>query len=347
MLQTLSRPRVLLAATVFLAVSFAWAYWQTFEELALAWSSDPQYSHGYFVPVFAVVLLWLRRAEAPKPWLQPSWWGLPILVLTLAGWVYAARYAYLTPDPLSILPVTVGLVLLVGGLPLLKWSWPAIAFLVFMFPLHPRLIGILAEPLQRIATDSSTYALQTLGIPAQADGTVIYLSEVHLGIVEACSGLRMLIVFFALTTAIILVKRPRWLEKTVLLLSVVPIAVVANVIRITVTGVLHETVGSQLANLVFHDLAGWLMILLGIGLLRLELLVLPAFIIVVDTPKPAVAALRLARAKEGTVPEVVAEGGKRASPPPLAITDKGRTAPALQVTESYLKPKTPPHRCGA
>jgi len=333
MMQTLSRPRVLLAATVFLAVSFAWAYWQTFVEMAALWSSDPQYSHGYFVPVFAVVLLWLRRAEAPKTWLQPSWWGLAILALTLAGWVVAARYAYMTPDPLSILPVMVGIVLLVGGLPLLKWSWPAIAFLVFMFPLHPRLNLILAKPLQRIATECSTYALQTMGFTAQAEGTVIYLTEVRMGIVEACSGLRMLNVFIALTIAIYLVKRPRWPETTVLFLSAVPIAVVANVIRITVTGVLHETVGSRLANLVFHDLAGWLMILLGIGLLRLELFLLPYFLTVVEASKPTVPTLRLAKAKEDRVPEVVAEGGKRVAPPPLAITDKGRMAPSLQVKE--------------
>jgi exosortase/archaeosortase family protein len=108
---------------------------------------------------------------------------------------------------------------------------------------------------------------------------VILLNEVELNVVEACSGLRMLVVFFAFATAVaLIVKRPLW-EKLLLLVSAIPIALVVNVLRITATGVLFETVSSQAAKLVFHDLAGWLMMPVALVLLGLELQLLKRLVI--------------------------------------------------------------------
>src|SRR5262245_34996726 len=63
-----------LALAVVLA-SLLWAYWTTLAEAVQKWSHDPQYSHGYLVPAFAVALLWLRRAAFPTASIRPSWWG--------------------------------------------------------------------------------------------------------------------------------------------------------------------------------------------------------------------------------------------------------------------------------
>src|SRR5205823_12397771 len=97
----------------------------------------------------------------------------------------------------------------------------------------------------------STYALQTFGFAAFAEGNVIRMGEVHIGVVEACSGLSMLVIFFALSTAVaIVVSRPLW-ERLLLAASAIPIALASNVTRITVTGALHKLVGPELANYVF------------------------------------------------------------------------------------------------
>jgi exosortase len=284
-------PLTLAILAVGVLASFCWAYAATFTDLATAWSSDPQYSHGYLVPAFALFLLWLRRRQAPTPLVNPAWWAVPILALLLGGWVLAARLSYITPDQLSIPLVVACVVLILGGWPLLRWSWPAVAFLCFMIPLHPRLKDILTHPLQRLATETSAFLLQMMGFNAQSEGTILYLTETDLGVVEACSGLRMLLLFFALTTAILILRKPRWYETVVLLLSAAPIAVLANIIRITVTAVLHETVGPRLADLVFHDLAGWFMVLLGVALLWIEIGLLPYFIQPVTPNAPAVTVL--------------------------------------------------------
>ncbi|MBL8798357.1 MAG: exosortase/archaeosortase family protein, partial [Planctomycetia bacterium] len=237
-----------------------WAYWTTLTELSQRWSYDASYSHGWLVPVFAAVLLWLRRDLMPTELVRPSWlWGGLLLTVGVACRLFGAYFHFVWYDPISLLPCLAGVVLLVGGWSAIRWTWPAILFLGFMIPLPYRYAGMLAEPLQRFATVVSTFLLQAFGLPALAEGNVILLSEVEMGIVEACSGLRMLVVFFALSTAFaLIVRRPIW-EKLLIVTSAVPIALAANVLRITATGVLHETVSSELANAVFHDFAGWLM----------------------------------------------------------------------------------------
>src|SRR5262249_35865348 len=137
-----------------------------------------------------------------------------------------------------------------GGWPLLRMAAPAIAFLGFMLPLPHRVEVALGLPLQKIATLASTYLLQMFGFTAAAEGNVIVLNDVRLGIVDACSGLGMLVTFFAMATAVVLVLNRPLLDKLIVLASAIPIAVIANVIRITATGVLSETVGGRIANIV-------------------------------------------------------------------------------------------------
>src|SRR5262249_4440532 len=156
-------------------------------------------------------LLWLRRRKLAEGQIGPSWWGAPLLAMGLGLRLVAAYFHYPWFDAISLLPCLAGLCLMLGGRVAFRWAWPAIGFLGFMIPLPHRLSVALAGPLQSLATVMSTFALQTLGFPALAEGNVILLNEVELGIVEACSGLRMLVVFFAFSTAVaLLIRRPLW-----------------------------------------------------------------------------------------------------------------------------------------
>jgi exosortase len=250
-----------------------WAYWSTLAGVVDRWSCA-QYSHGYLVPLFAVVLLWLLRGQIAGETLQPAWWGLGLLVLGgamhLAGAYYYAEYV----EMLSLLPCLAGLSLCVGGWPALKWSLPSIGYLFFMLPLPYRVEMMLGGPLRQIAVTASTYILQTLGLPAVAEGNVILLEEARIGVAEACSGLSMLLTFFALSTGLALVTKRCRVDKIVLVFSALPIALIANLARIVVTAILAETVGARAANVLFHDLAGWFMMPLALGMLAVELALL-------------------------------------------------------------------------
>src|SRR5262249_6664693 len=183
-----------------------WAYWPALLAMEAKWSQDPQYSHGYLVPVFAAGLLWLRRSYVGGPsgetafdalgsfvrWLRrPSigeppgrlhGWGIPILVLGVTLYV-AGGYVYFDwLAGFSLLPAVLGLCVLWCGWKALPWAGPSVAFLAFMLPLPYRLEMALAGPLRRFATAASTYVLQTAGLPAVAEGNVIVLNDARIGV---------------------------------------------------------------------------------------------------------------------------------------------------------------------
>jgi exosortase len=220
---------------------------------------------------------------------------MPVLAVGVVLRLVGSYYYYIWFDQISLLFCLAGALIMVGGMPIARWAWPSVLFLAFMVPLPFRVDTALAGPLQRLATVVSTFCLQTLGLPALAEGNTILLDDHEIGIVEACSGLRMLIVFFALAAGVALVVNRKLWEKAVIVMSAIPIALLCNVVRITATGFLLEHVSSQTANLFFHDLAGWFMMPLGLTMLALELAILSNLFLKPTTLKPAAVNLEASR----------------------------------------------------
>jgi exosortase len=289
------RPLELLFAFA-VGLCLLWVFWPSLGQMAVRWIRDVEYSHGFMVPLFSVYVLWARRGMLGSEPVQSSWWGLLILAAGLAL-RFAGTYSFFDwLTAASIVPSLAGLVVLAGGWRALHWSWPALAFLLFMIPVPYRVEVALAQPLQRVAAVSSTYVLQTLGFMAISEGNVIRLGDTRIGVVEACSGLSMLLIFFALATAVTLVVKRPWPEKAVIMISALPVAIIANVIRITATGILHKVAGPKMADLVFHDLAGWLMMPLALVLMWAELKLMSW--VIAPTAKP----------QRGPIPLAIREG---------------------------------------
>ena len=233
----------------------------------------PDYSHGFLVPLFSVYLAWRWRDWAPERIRWPNPWGLAFVAGGAAVYVAAgtSNFAKEWLQGASFVLALCGAALLLGGWTTLKWLWPALAFLMFMFPLPYRVEHALFWPLQKMAALASSFVLQTIGYPTYLEGVVIHVSGQALEVEKACSGLSMLLTFLALSTAMaLLVKRP-WLDRAIILLSAVPVAILANVIRIALTGVLYVEGGRELGEKVFHDFAGWLMMPFALLVLWLEL----------------------------------------------------------------------------
>jgi exosortase len=262
-------------------------YWNSLDYRGAAWFwENPKYSHGWLVPIFTVILLWMRFEPFGEVTLSARLTGLAILAGGLGARLLTTYYPYKVPEMYTFVPCVAAVFLMVGGWKTIRWAWPAVGFLIFMFPLPGFLDADLLAPLQRLATSASTYALQTLGIPSYKDGNTIFIGDIQLGVVEQCSGLRMLTIFVALSVAITLVTDRPWWERIVIVLSSVPIALAVNIVRITVTGILHLTAGPKLADLVFHDLAGWLMMPMALGMLYVEFQILSHLIIEEDATGP-------------------------------------------------------------
>jgi exosortase len=279
----LSRPQKLLLLV--LATSLLWAYWPTLADVAERWAQDPQYSHGYVVPAFAVFLLWWRRGLCPGQF-RGSPWGLLVLAAAQALHLVGICFHLKWLEGAALVPSLLGVGLLLGGRAALRWSWPAACFLLFMFPLPFRVEVALAHPLQRLATRASTVCLVLLGVPATASGNVITLSEARIGVAEACSGLSMLLTFFALAVGCAAVVRRPLLDRVLLVVAAIPIALCANVARITITGALYEWVGETAARAFFHDLAGWFMMPFALGLVWALLLILSRLFVAAPVASP-------------------------------------------------------------
>ncbi len=264
-----------------LGVVLTWGYWNSLRGIAEAWQSA-QYSHGYLIPAFAAVLLYLRRKhfslEVPA-WQQ--WLGLALIVVAMVIRIYSTRMAIMTIDRLMYIPTLMGIFLIVGGWNALRWSAPPLGFLVFMYPLPRFMENGLLRPLASLATKVSLFVLQTLGVESYADGNRIMLDQVQMGVVDACSGLRMLTIFSALAAAIAMIStnRPGW-ERLTILFSAVPIALAVNVIRITVTGLMYSFgVKDEIVKMVLHDAAGLIMMPMALGFLYLEYQILAKLVI--------------------------------------------------------------------
>ena len=250
----------LIAPLAVLAVGLLWAFWPILVAMAERWSNDPRYAHGYLVPVFSLAMLWMRRSQIPGKELRSSSRGLAFIALGAVILLVGGYFRMGSIEGLALLAYLAGVAMLLGGWPALRWSWPSIMFLFFMIPLPWRIENALGPPLQWLATLASTVTLQTLGFMAFAEGNVIQLNDAKIGVVEAYSGLSMVITFIALSVGMALVVNRPVLDRIVLVLSAIPVALLANIARIILTGVLHETIGGHIADKFYHDLAGWVMI---------------------------------------------------------------------------------------
>jgi exosortase len=263
--------RKLAAVGGLLGVAFLWSYWPTLGAFVQTWNHVQDYSHGYLVAPLAAFFLWARRDRMPAVAAGLAWPGLVLVAISVAMRFAGAWYYLESLDGWSILPWVAGVVWLFLGRAFVWWALPSVVFLVFMVRLPFRVELALSLPLQTIATQLSCWVLQMLGQPALAEGHTIYLGEHTLEVEQACSGLRIFIGIAALAFAYVVIVRRTWWEKAVLLVSVVPIALIANATRVVATGLLYQYVSGEAAKKFSHDVAGWLMILYAAGLFALVL----------------------------------------------------------------------------
>ena len=270
-------PALALAAVLFSAI--LWSYWTTLAELVDRWAIDPQYSHGFLVPLFAAIILWVRKPKEKIGPVEPL--GLLLLLVSLAPRWFTGRMDLGAIDAVCMLGAILGSVLFVGGRPLLRWTWVPILFLAFMIPLPFVVEEGVAMPLRHSATDAATYLLQTLGYAAVAEGNIIQIGEVRLGVIDACSGLGMLMTLLAIAVALALIVKGPIVDRVILVASAIPVAVVLNMLRITLTGVAYSSLGWQEYHQRIHDILGYVMCVVAILVLwteymYLQRLLLPA-----------------------------------------------------------------------
>jgi exosortase len=271
-------------AAVALVVAVIASYAQSVWDLMQTWMSESSYTHGFVVAPIAAFILWQRRDGLKEVPIRPSLVGWLALIGLMAYRAYLYDRNEQWTEEATIPLVAASLVLAMGGWRLLRWAAPGLAFLLFLLPLPPRINALMAMPLQMMATIASTAMLQATGLPVLSEGNVIYVGTQPLEVARACNGLSMLLSFVTLITAttILVRDRPIW-ERAFLLISTVPIALIANILRIVATAWVYHLFGVKWGDKIGHDAAGWLMMPIALALVWLELKIL-SWLIIEENP---------------------------------------------------------------
>ena len=252
-------------------VAFAWfggllilGYAPVLWALVRQWNNDADMGHGFFVPVMAALIAWQKKdlLLAEKP--APNWWGMVIVIYaglqlyigTLGVELFLSRTAFVI--------TLIGITLLLGGTRALRILAFPLFLLFFMVPIPAILYNKITFPLQFLASEMANAALDFLRIPVLREGNILYLAESSLSVVEACSGIRSLLslTFLALVYGYFFEKNV-WM-RVVLFLATVPIAMIANASRVTLTGVLSE-IKPELAEGFFHTASGWVIFMVALA----------------------------------------------------------------------------------
>jgi exosortase len=235
--------------------------------MARHWAVDPDYSHGFLIPIIAGYLIWKKKDIFSSLTVRPEIWGLPVLILGLILLIIGKTGGILFTMNLSFLIVLLGALLSLVGRNLTKTILFPLTYLIFMIPLPAVLFNELTFRLRLLGTTLSTKAISLIGIPVLQEGNIIHLSNASLQVVDACSGLRFLITLLALSVLVgYFTQKSTW-KRLCLGLLTIPIAIISNAFRITLSGVLAYKYNLDIAEGFFHTYSGVLVFVVAFTLL--------------------------------------------------------------------------------
>jgi exosortase len=270
--ESLKQPKVWMRVTV-LFVCLGITYYSTFAELVSEWIRDPDYSHGFLIPIISLCFIWQRRSEIEEKLASPSTIGLPLIISGLTLLVFGNLASESFTMRISFLIVLIGISIFLLGWAHLKILLLPIGFLIFMIPIPSIFMQQVTFPMQLFASRVAEASLRVMDLPVLREGNVIYLPHSTLEVAEACSGIRSLMSLLALGVVFAFLTKDRFWQRVVLVLACFPIAIIVNSLRVSTTGILANYYGIAAAEGFFHGFSGYVLfivafaILLGIGVL--------------------------------------------------------------------------------
>jgi exosortase len=255
-------PAFILGLVVFL-------YAPVLRGLVTQWARDPDYSYGFFVPVFSGYVLWRLRERLAMNKTKPSNFGFLVMMGAVCLLFLGSLGAELFTIRLSMLVLLSGIVLYLAGWQALRIVSFPLGFLVFMIPLPAIIYNQITFPLQLLASRLASSWLELVGVPVLRNGNVLVLSSYSLEVVEACSGVRSLMTLVSLAVAYGYLAESRVWVRCALALLMVPTAIITNATRVTIAGILAHKFGAATSEGFVHVFSGWLVFLFALVLLFL------------------------------------------------------------------------------
>ncbi len=259
--------RALFGTIAAVLAAFVLCYWNVLTKLVYDWAHDDNYSHGFLIVPLALYFVWERRERLAAAPFRPGWLGLVVVIASLGMLVAGTLGAELFVSRVSIVSLIAGTVLFVAGSTALRILAFPIAFLLLMVPPPAIIFNQIAFPLQLLASRFGETTLQAFSIPVLREGNVIMLANTTLEVAEACSGIRSLISLLTLGIVYGYFVDRRLTVRTIIALSTIPIAIVANGLRVAGTGIAAHYYGAEAAEGFFHTFSGWIVFVAAFALL--------------------------------------------------------------------------------
>lgn len=252
-------------ASSLVLIAFLWSYWPNLGDLWNTWQRSDEYSSGLLVPFLAVYILWSRRRKITDTRIKPCVWGLFAFAAAQAVRLFGLFFMYGSAERLSIVLSIAALVLLLFGWPIFRKVSTVLLFLCLMLPWPNRVQAAVALPLQHWATSSAVFCLETMGYEVAQEGNIIHIGQASVAVAEACNGLRMVTAFFVVSGLVVLLVKRAWWEKLIIIASGLPIALLCNTVRLTITAVAFTIVRGEQWEKIFHDFGGYAMMPLALA----------------------------------------------------------------------------------
>lgn len=238
------------------------------------WMHESNNSHGMLVPLISAFFVWTNREQLSKATLRSSKWGAVILALSLFLYFPALAGQMAVVQRFMMILSLIGLVLFNFGTTVFKILAFPLLYLIFMIPVPVSIYSLAAFPLQLFATNISYRIIQALSIPVLQEGNMLYFAQTQLEVAEACSGLRSMTAFIMISVLFAYLMNKGWGRRFILILSAIPLAIAANIIRVTGTGILAHFYGEKVARGFLHDFSGLAVFVFGLLLLYFEFMLL-------------------------------------------------------------------------
>ena len=255
--------------SIFILFLIIGIYFQQLVDLVLQWWDDPNYGHGFLIPLVSIYLCWGKRDILKGIALNKCYPGLIILIIGLIFCIIGTAAAEFFTVRFSFVLVILGTILFFYGKEFTRQLWFPILFLIFMIPIPYVIYYAITFPMQLLSTNLASGLLKLFGLPILSQGNIIHLPNYSLEVVEACSGLRSLMTLSALGAAMAYMTQPSFISGSMLFLFSVPIAIGANVIRICITVIGALLISPKFAEGFLHEISGLVVFIVGFACLGL------------------------------------------------------------------------------
>lgn len=258
-------PAVVWVALLGLSALVLPSYWEAAHGI---WLSD-EMSHGPIVLGVVIWGFWQARhrmadaAGAPSALTGWSLFGLGLLLYVLARIFVVGSVEFA-----SQLFVVVGLLLALGGRGTLRAGWFPVAYMLFLVPLPASFVNSATGPLKHGISVVVVDALHALGYPIARSGVTISIGPYQLLVADACSGLNSMFGLAAIGALYMFVMHRRSvLHNVLMLVSILPIAFAANIVRVSCLVLITYKLGDEAGQGFMHGAAGMMLFLVALGML--------------------------------------------------------------------------------